>query len=64
MTELCKLQREIEELRERLHQLVIDKKENFSDHDVAELSAQLDELIVAYAKAKQNQPGKQGVALC
>ncbi|MEN6414686.1 MAG: aspartyl-phosphate phosphatase Spo0E family protein [Veillonellales bacterium] len=64
MAEIDKLQREIEQLRGCLHQLVLDKKEDFADNEVAELSARLDELIVAYEKAKRNQPGKQGAALC
>ncbi|MDD4599565.1 hypothetical protein SDC9_04082 [bioreactor metagenome] len=52
MADVNSLKVQIEELREKLHQLVIDKKGNFVDHEVAQLSAQLDELIVAYEKVK------------
>lgn len=46
------LQQQIERMRERLHKLVVDKQGNFADAQVAKLSAELDELIVAYEKAK------------
>lgn len=52
MADTNTLRQQIEELREKLHQLVIDKKGRFIDHEVAQLSAQLDELIVAYEKVK------------
>ncbi|MPM98024.1 hypothetical protein SDC9_145205 [bioreactor metagenome] len=42
----------IEELREELHQLVITKQGNFTDEEVARLSSELDEVIVAYEKVK------------
>lgn len=43
---------QIEELREKLHQLVIAKRGNFTDEEVARLSSELDEIIVAYEKVK------------
>lgn len=52
MSEANVLKQQIERLRERLHQLVIDKQGNFADEQVAKASAELDELIVAYEKAK------------
>lgn len=52
MSEANILRAKIEELRERLHRLVMDKQGNFADQSVAQLSAELDELIVAYEKVK------------
>lgn len=46
------LKKQIEELREKLHQLVVDKQGSFIDHEVAKLSSELDELIVAYERLK------------
>ncbi|MGI6092816.1 MAG: aspartyl-phosphate phosphatase Spo0E family protein [Veillonellaceae bacterium] len=46
---------QIEELREKLHQLVLDKQGNFIDEEVARMSAELDEIIVAYEKVKQTK---------
>jgi len=43
---------EIEALRIRLHDLVLAKGGNMIDDEVAELSTELDELIVKYQKAK------------
>lgn len=52
MSDAKTLKQQIEELREKLHQLVIDKQGNFADNEVAQLSAKLDELIVAYERIK------------
>lgn len=52
MLEANLLKQRIERLRECLHKLVIDKQGNFADERVVQLSAELDELIVAYEKAK------------
>lgn len=46
------LKYQIEQLRERLHELVIEKQGNFADDQVARMSTELDELIVQYEKAK------------
>lgn len=46
------LKQKIEQLREKLHQLVIAKQCNFTDEEVARLSAELDEIIVAYERVK------------
>ncbi len=43
---------EIEQLRTRLHQLVLEKRGNLADLEVAELSTCLDRLIVEYERAK------------
>ena len=52
MTELLKKQQEIENLRCRLHELVIAKKGDLTHPEVAELSAQLDRLIVEFERSK------------
>ena len=43
---------EIEHMRACLHQLVIAKKGNMIDSEVAELSTNLDKLIVKYQRTK------------
>ncbi len=50
MSDMRNRQQEIEELRTRLHQLVIDKQGDFANPEVATLSTHLDELIVEYEK--------------
>lgn len=45
---LAEKQREIEEVRIRLHLLVEQKCGNFADREVGELSTYLDRLIVEY----------------
>lgn len=44
---------EIEQMRVRLHELVIAKVGNMIDPEVAKLSIKLDELIVQYQKTKK-----------
>lgn len=51
VTNLIEKQREIEEVRLRLHFLVEEKAGNFADREVGELSAYLDRLIVEYELA-------------
>lgn len=52
---LAEKEREIEIIRERLHQLVERKFGNFTDEEVAELSRYLDRLIVEYETALNHQ---------
>lgn len=52
MSELKKQEEKIEQMRARLHDLVIAKAGNMIDHEVGELSAELDQLIVKYQKIK------------
>lgn len=52
MPELKEQEEEIEHMRARLHDLVIEKAGNMIDHEVAKLSVELDELIVRYQKKK------------
>jgi hypothetical protein len=52
MRELALLQREIEQVRRSLHDLVITKKEDFADSEVSRLSIHLDHLILQYQKLR------------
>lgn len=52
MSELQKQEEKIEHMRARLHDLVIAKAGNMIDHEVGQLSAELDQLIVKYQKIK------------
>lgn len=52
MCDLKKLKDNIHELREHLQQL-IDKKRNFADSEVLEVSRMLDEMLVDYEKLKK-----------
>ena len=54
MSTLTEQGERIERMRARLHELVIEKAGNMIDHEVGELSAQLDQLIVEYQKIKAN----------
>lgn len=47
---MFKLEEQIECMRARLHELVISKAGNMIDDEVAELSTELDQLIVNYQK--------------
>lgn len=58
MSKLQILAQEIECVRSHLHQLVERKSGNLIDHEVAEVSIQLDKLIVEYEKAKRQQSKK------
>ena len=51
MAILAEMEREIEIVRERLHQLVERKLGDLTDREVTELSACLDQLIVKYELA-------------
>lgn len=55
MVILAEKEREIEIIRERLHQLVERKFGNFTDNEVAELSRHLDQLIVEYETANNRR---------
>ena len=55
MSKLQNLAQEIERVRVHLHQLVEKKSGNLIDQEVAEVSIQLDKLIVEYEKAKMQQ---------
>lgn len=59
MSSLNEQQREIEALRLRLHELVLAKRENLADPEVAELSALLDNLIVKFEKTKAENKAKE-----
>lgn len=48
MAARAEMEREIEIVRKRLHVLVEEKRGNFTDREVAELSCHLDQLIVQY----------------
>ncbi|WP_425059549.1 hypothetical protein SCACP_01410 [Sporomusa carbonis] len=52
MGDLSTKEQEIERVRFRLHQLVVNKRGNLSDKEVAELSSHLDRLIVEYQHAR------------
>lgn len=52
MLNLNEQQHEIETIRLRLHELVLAKRGNLADPEVAELSMLLDNLIVRYEKTK------------
>lgn len=52
MSELKEQEEKIERMRTRLHDLVIEKAGNMIDHEVGQLSAELDQLIVKYQKIK------------
>lgn len=55
MSKLQNLAQEIERVRVHLHQLVEKKSGNLIDQEVAEVSIQLDKLIVEYEKEKMQQ---------
>lgn len=63
MVILAEKEREIEIIRERLHQLVERKYGNFTDNEVAELSRHLDRLIVEYETANNRQKRAATLAL-
>lgn len=52
MSDLDQRRREIEQLRTRLHDLVLEKHGDLRDNEVANLSMRLDKLIVEYERAK------------
>jgi hypothetical protein len=52
MANLVEINREIERIRARLHELVDSKKGNLIDKEVAALSTYLDQLIVKYEREK------------
>ncbi len=52
MFNLQKLAQEIERVRAHLHELVEQKSGNLIDPEVAEVSIQLDKLIVEYERVK------------
>ena len=52
MIDLAKTQQEIEVARDALNRLVISKRGNTTDPDVATLSTHLDKLIVRYEQLK------------
>ncbi len=63
MNDLHTLQQEIETLRERLHHLVLAKG-GFACDTVTRLSAELDQLIVAYVREKKENNSKKGNESC
>lgn len=50
--------REIEAMRVQLHRLVLNKNGNMIDPEVAEMSIQLDRLIVDYEQSKREDRKK------
>lgn len=52
MAELKKINQDIEQLREQLHKLVLEKECRFVDEEVTNLSEKLDQLIVKHEKIK------------
>lgn len=52
VSELKKINQDIEQLREQLHKLVLEKKCHFVDEEVTRLSQELDTLIVKHEKIK------------
>jgi len=52
VSELKKINQDIEQLREQLHKLVLEKKCRFVDEEVTRLSQKLDTLIVKHEKIK------------
>ncbi|AIF54244.1 aspartyl-phosphate phosphatase Spo0E family protein [Pelosinus sp. UFO1] len=55
MSNLQKLAQEIERVRVHLHELVDKKSGNLIDKEVAAVSIALDQLIVQFEKAKNQQ---------
>ena len=55
MSDLLKLEQEIESVRISLHELVHKKSGNLIDQEVAKVSIQLDQLIVEYEKIKNQK---------
>ncbi|MDF2634128.1 MAG: Sporulation stage 0, Spo0E-like regulatory phosphatase [Pelosinus sp.] len=55
MSNLQKLEMEIERVRRHLHELVDKKLGNLIDQEVTAVSIQLDKLIVEYEKSKMQQ---------
>jgi len=52
MPELRKINQAIEQLRDQLHKLVLEKECRFIDEEVTSLSEKLDRLIVKHEKSK------------
>lgn len=53
--QLEELERQIEEMRKRLHDLLEQRKYDFLDKDVTFLSQKLDLLIVQYQRCKMDK---------
>ena len=60
MQDLTRLQKEIEKVRQHLHEMVVIKDGNLSDTEVSQLSITLDKLILRYQQviAKNKGIGK------
>lgn len=60
MSKLKEQADKIERMRAHLHDLVLEKQGNMIDHEVGDLSTQLDQLIVEYQKIKASIDNSDG----